>query len=346
MLPLLPFLLLLLCGTKLVKTLTKLIIAAIGISYTPLPLAPNRWLAHATTNRAQQPIHQPLGRLPQGQSLSQITVRGTPLQLQHGLGQAWTARHDHRYRALMQMAATPPKAMATPKIAWAVMSLPDEKILGFSPNHTQKFYGASVSKLYVGAAFLHQKKGRLTPAEVQILADMVVVSSNTAWQALQTRTGHGNNHSGQAFIQRFTENLGHHHTTSFRGWHGKLHGNEVCAKDMLQLLADTYHNRYQGAATLWQIMQTTRTATHKGQKYLPKNAITGGKTGTFRGYTINPDTQKPYFANVRHHAITITIGDHPYGVIILSDGLADEDIAIAAGGLFRELIKNPSPDMP
>ncbi len=272
--------------------------------------------------------------LPLGRSMHSLMVRGAPLDWAHGIGDAFGPLQAQRYRELKDHSQT----NANFRIQWVLMNLDRDEIIARSRDADQLFYGASVSKLYVGASLLDKTQGSLSAHELQDLADMIVISSNQAWAAVQKAVGDGNDHQGQLLIQQFAERLGHIRTRAFRGWNGKDHGNEVNAIDMAKLLSDTYHKRFHGAEILWNIMHATRTGGEKARRYLPQSLIVGGKTGTYRGPAPKPDTQKAYQANVHHHAITFAVQNTQYALVVLSDQSSDEDLAIIAGGLVREYL--------
>ena len=277
-------------------------------------------------------VASPLTQLPNGTDLRSLTVRGKKLKLERGEGHAFTSSDRARYHALKAIGQRQKNA----RIQWALMNLDNEEIIHKSRQPALNFYGASVSKIYIGAGILHKQKGKLSKGQLQELADMVVVSSNRAWGSLQRQTGNGSERKGQEYIQQFTKKLGHKNAIAFRGWMDRLHGNEVSARDMVQLLADTYKQRFEGAETLWKVMHATRTGKTKGLKYLPKSMNVGGKTGTYRGYTVHPQTQKPYRANVHHHAMIFKHDGTQYGLVVMTDQSTNEEVALLTAGVVQE----------
>lgn len=279
--------------------------------------------------------HRSVSQLPSGEPLSSLKVRGKPLALVSGRGLPFGKQQAARYGVLKEKGLSQSLA----PIQWCLMDLDQDKILSRSKDAHLNMYGASVSKIYIGAALLHQQKGKLSRGQLQSLADMVVVSSNTAWAKLQRDLGDGNDGKGQLRAWQFSKALGHQKSIPFRGWHGTIHGNEVNPIEMTQLLSDTYWQRYDGAELLWPIMFATRTGDQKGAKYLPSQWLIGGKTGTYQGPTAHALTGKTYHARVAHHSLIIKTSDQTFGLTVMTDGLSSEDVAIMAYGLAKEHIE-------
>ena len=138
--------------------------------------------------------------------------------------------------------------------------------------------------------------------------------------------------------------MGYLRTKGFQGNLGPIHGNELNAKDLVSFLYDTYHANYTGAETVWKMMHTVRTGANRGFKYIPRHIYVAGKTGTYDGPTINPETGEPtnadgstYKVRVRHHLMVIHSKGQQYGLAILANTGSDESAALLAGGLFRQL---------
>jgi hypothetical protein len=93
-------------------------------------------------------------------------------------------------------------------------------------------------------------------------------------------------------------------------------------------------------------MYTCRTGTTKSLKYLPKSLPVGGKTGTYKGPTFDPETGAEIVVDVHNHLIYYFHAGRPYALAILTDGPIpggnttkgdDEHVALMAGGLFYDL---------
>ena len=126
--------------------------------------------------------------------------------------------------------------------------------------------------------------------QMQLLANMLVISSNTAWEELQLQAGNGDDNWGRQAIQNFTQRMGYQRTRGYRGYLGTLHGNELTAAELADYPYDLYNDRFPGAEVVWKLMHTYRTGTDRGERYLPTTVFAGGKTGTYDGATIDPDT--------------------------------------------------------
>ena len=273
--------------------------------------------------------HGALTTLSDGTKLSSIRVRGRNLKLVKGLGSNFSSRQWQRYGYLKK------KSKQGANVQWVLKNLDTNEVVSESSGADRMYYGASVTKVLVGGAFLNSRKGKMTPRERQLMADMVTVSSNSAWGALQNMTG-GKGPSAMANVQAFTKGLKMEQTRSFRGWMGTIHGNETTAREMTDFLGATYNKEYPGASDLWKIMHATRTGNSKAGKYIPKDMVYGGKTGTYSGFTQHPETRKPYKSSVKHHTFTFSFNNVQYGMTVLTDGFSNEDLAIIAGGVIRE----------
>lgn len=221
-------------------------------------------------------------------------------------------------------------------VHWSFMNLDTHEVIAQSKNAGKRIFGASSSKIYVGAALLDKQKGQISNAQIQKMADMIVVSSNTAWTSLQQEVGDGNANKGREYIYNFTQDLGHAETRGFQGYLGDLHGNELLAYETVDFLYDIYTKAFPGAETLWKLMYTSRTGASRGKKYIPKNIFVGGKTGTYAGQTENPETGASYNVNVRNHVMVFNINGVQYGLAVFANNGSDESAALLAGGLIRE----------
>lgn len=271
-------------------------------------------------------------KLPSGQDLSSLSVSGTKLSLTRGSGAAFTSTVRANYEALKKATQTDP----THKVQWTLMDLSSHRIVERSLSAHKKLFGASSSKLYVGAALLDKQKGSLSASQLQLMANMLVVSSNEAWTELQSQIGGGDSNKGRQLIQEFTQRMGYKETRGFQGYWGTLHGNELIPDESVELLYDLYRGAFPGAEIQWKLMHTCRTGASRGLKYIPSNIYVGGKTGTYDGSTENPETGASYNVAVRNHLLVFYVGGRQYGLAILANTGTDESAALLAGGLVRE----------
>lgn len=271
-------------------------------------------------------------------AFANLQVRGEPLRPALGLGVPFGPAQRQWYQAA-SAAARGDRQCA---LQWQLINLGSGQIIAGSANPDRLFYGASVAKVFVAGAYLEHVGGRPSAAAMQQLADMIVVSDNIAWKAIQVELGGGQKLKGQAAVQSFINHLGLKNSIGFEGWMDAVHGNEVSAADLLRFLQATYQGKYPGAEHLWRLMAAARTGDGKGLKYLPSGVPTAGKTGTYHGRTAAPrgwqSPARPYVARVHHHLLAFPHGSQAYGLAILSDLGSDEAVAIMAGGIYREFI--------
>ena len=287
------------------------------------------------------PISDPaFSVLPDGRDLSKIKVSGASLSLSKGAGQPFTASAQANYQALLSAS----QANIDHPVQWALMDLDSGQVLKQSAAANRKIFGASVAKVFTAATLVDKQGGTLMPSQMQLFADMLVVSSNSAWTELQRQAGGGDSDQGRAAIEAFTQRMGYARTHGFQGYWGSLHGNELTAAELARFLYDTYHARYPGAETVWKTMHFCRTGISRGRKYLPDSLYVGGKTGTYdgptqdpeTGLTVNPDGS-PYKVKVRNHVLVFNKGGREYALAILANTGSDESAATLAGGIFNEL---------
>ena len=230
------------------------------------------------------------------------------------------------------------------RVQWVLNDLTTGEILSRSANADQLFFGASSSKIFVAAAFLKKRNGKLSPEELRLLTRMIVVSDNGAWLTLQRRTGEdGSDDTGRAAVQGFVREMGYPTIQGFQGWMQKpdgsrVHGNELNAVEVSQFLRDTYQGKYAGAEVLWKVMQATKTGGSKLDKYVPGDVYIAGKTGTYSGPNASPETVKLPDIRARNHAAIVTVRGQPYGLTVLSNTGDNEDVAVLGGGLIREYL--------
>jgi hypothetical protein len=276
-----------------------------------------------------------------GEDLTQINVRGRRLSLAQGSGGAMSPADQQKFKGLVEWTQ---REIETP-LQWVLMDLGSGRVVAQSRSSQLKIFGASVSKLFVAGALLNKTRGRLSSAQFQLLADMLVVSDNVAWSKIQREEiGGGDNARGQDYIHRFTQGLGYQRTRGFSGWLGDLHGNELTALELARFLSDTYRDRYPGAEILWKMIFTERNGQQRGRRFIPGSIAVGGKTGTYAGPTVDPETGSdknkdgsPYRVDVRHHAIVFPKNGRVYAVTVLNNTGSEQNAAVLAGGLFHSI---------
>ncbi|KYG66489.1 hypothetical protein AZI86_05430 [Bdellovibrio bacteriovorus] len=271
-------------------------------------------------------------KLPNGKDLSSISVNGTKLTLTRGSGNTFTAALKADYQALKTATQTDPKH----KVQWTLMDLSSHQVIAKSLSSHKKLFGASSSKIYVGSALVDKQNGSISSSQLQLMADMLVVSSNTAWTNLQSQIGGGDSNKGREYIHNFTQRMGYKLTRGYQGYWGSTHGNELVPDEAVETLYDLYRNAFPGASIVWKLMHTCRTGSSRGLKYIPSSIYVGGKTGTYDGPTENPETGASYNVAIRNHLMVFYAGRRQYGLAILSNSGSDQSAALLAGGLIRE----------
>jgi hypothetical protein len=277
--------------------------------------------------------------LPNQKKLSDITVRGTPLSLSRGSGNSFSTKSMAAYRKLKTDSQNDPDH----KVQWVFMNLDNHQVIAKSLSSNRKIFGASSSKIFVGGTLLDKQAGILSDSQWQKIADMLVISSNSAWTELQSQIGEGNSDTGRERIHQFTQRMGYVRTRGFQGYWGNLHGNELTASETADYLYDIYKSEFPGSEILWKLMHTCRTGANRGLKYIPTSIYVGGKTGTYDGTTVDPESGKDlnpdgtaYKVSVRNHMMVFYINGTQYALTILADTGSDESAALLAGGLIRE----------
>ncbi|MCB0407845.1 MAG: serine hydrolase [Bdellovibrionales bacterium] len=278
--------------------------------------------------------------LPNGKKLSDYKVNGTSLFLAKGSGNAFSNQNRAEFENLYSLS----KSTAT-DFQWVLMDLDTHQIIDQSQQPQTKFFGASVSKIFVSGTLLDYQNGQISHSQLQLMANMLVVSSNSAWTELQRQIGGGNADLGRQRIHEFTQDMGYERTRAFQGWWGDLHGNELTALELAEYLYDTYMGQYPGAEYNWKFMHTCRTGSQRAKKYLPSSLIIGGKTGTYHGSTVNPETGDnkfpdgtPYTVKMNSQVIVFHANGHQYALTILANTGTDTTAALLAGGLYRRYI--------
>ncbi len=229
-------------------------------------------------------------------------------------------------------------------VQWALNNLETGELIASSTNAGQVFFGASVAKVFVAAALLHKQKGEFSKAQLGLMVRMIVVSSNSAWKELQRQTGNDGTHdSGRAAVHAFVQSMGYANTRGFQGWWKqkdgtRIHGNELNSLELAKFVYDTYNGLYEGAEVLWHIMQATATGRQRINKYAPRDVFIGGKTGTYDGPNVSPETVKLKNIRARNQVVNLKIGNDVYGLAILTNTGSSEAVAVLAGGLMREYL--------
>lgn len=278
-------------------------------------------------------------KLPDGRNLASVKVNAEPLTLAKGVGRSFCDSEAAAYEKLKRETQT----NVNSRVQWVFADLDNYTILSQSADAGRKVFGASVAKVFVAATLNNQQNAFLSDYQFQLLADMLVVSSNTAWTTLQAQIGSGNSNDGRARIHQFTQSMAYYRTRGFQGWWGDVHGNELVATELVHFLYDTYHARYAGAETVWKLIHTERLGNTRANKYLPQNIFVGGKTGVYDGATVDPETGSttnpdgtPYTVRVRNHLMAFNYKGREYAIAVLANNGLEESSALLAGGLFRE----------
>lgn len=271
-------------------------------------------------------------QLPHGKPISTIKVSGSSLSFAKGTGSNFSNTQWNNYQRLKKETQLNPEH----KVQWTFMDLDTHQVIARSLSAHKRIFGASSSKIFVAATLLDKQKGEISSSQLQSMADMLVVSSNSAWTSLQRDIGDGSADKGRELNYAFTQKMGYPETRGYQGYWGNIHGNELVPDEAVEMLFDTYTNGFAGAEYLWKIMYTCRTGASRGRKYIPQNIFVGGKTGTYDGPTEHPYTGENYNVRIRNHILTFNINGKQYGVAIFANTGADEDVALIAGGLIRE----------
>lgn len=270
--------------------------------------------------------------LPDGRSLSSVKVSGSSLSVSYGSGNSFSESKMQDYLDLKNASMTEEGHL----VQWAFMNLSNGEMIAQSKSSGLKIFGASSSKIFVAGALLDKRSGNISDYEIQRMAEMLVVSSNSAWTELQKVLGDGSADQGREANFNFTQGLGLPKTRGWQGYWGSIHGNELVPTETVQFLYETYQQKYEGAEWLWKLMYSCRTGSARGKKYLPKSLAVGGKTGTYDGPTENPQTGQSYTVRMRNHVLIFKVGSIQYGLAVLANSGSNESAALMAGGLLRE----------
>jgi hypothetical protein len=297
-----------------------------------IPLEPPLPTTEPQTRLSSPDLDPQFMVLPNGKSLSSIKVSGSSLSLARGSGDSFGESEKKRYQQLKVDSKVDPDHM----VRWAIMDLDGHQMIDTSLSANLRIFGASSSKVYVAATLLDLQQGSVSNDQLETMADMLVVSSNSAWTSLQKEIGDGSSDEGRERNYAFTQRMGYAETRGFQGYLGDMHGNELVATEAVEFLYDTYTMQYPGAEYLWKLMYTCRTGASRGRKYLPESIFVGGKTGTYDGPTENPQTGSQYNVKIRNHLIIVNVNGRQYGIAVFANTGQDEDVAVLVGGLLRE----------
>jgi hypothetical protein len=308
-------------------------------SITSMLVALVSW-SQAQATLPTDPVHdQNFLILPDGRDLASVNVSGVPLSLSHGGGAAFGDAQKAAYLKLKIASQT----TANYPVQWVLMDLDKHLVVEQSLTPAFKIFGASDAKIFAGGTLVDKQNGLVTKDQLQIMANMLVVSSNTAWMEIQKEAGNGNDDKGREANYLFTQRMGYKNTRGFQGAWNNMHGNELNAKEITDYLYDMYHGNFKGAEFVWKLMHTCRTGAARGRKYLPASLVVGGKTGSYDGTSIDPQTGssngadgKPFKVAIHNHVIVFNADGHEYALAMLANSGTDESTALLAGGLFRE----------
>lgn len=272
--------------------------------------------------------------LPNGKDLRTLSSSGRSLSLIRGDGKEFTASLQAKYLALKNETLT----KSNHPVTWVLMDLDSRQVIAQSKDANRKQFGASVNKIFIGAALLDKQRGSLSSSQLKLMGQMIADSNNDARDSIHLAVGGGSNTRARQEIHKFTQRMGYARTRAFRGYMGSLHGNELTALETANFLFDTYQGRYPGAEYLWKILYTCRTGAGRARTYLPSDMYVGGKTGSYAGSTVDPETGRSTKVDVVHHTIVFNRGGRQYGLAIFANTGKTESTALLAGGLFREYI--------
>lgn len=228
------------------------------------------------------------------------------------------------------------KNKSTDNIQFILKDISNDKFLFQSSNPNQRFYGASISKIFTAGAFFNEKE-QITKDERQSLIDMIVKSDNGAWDRLQNAIGDGNANEGKRRTQEFANSIGIFDSTVFRWDLDGVHGNEITPSDTMRFVQASFNKEYEKGHEIFKLFYISKTGAKRLKKYLPKTMLVGGKTGSYTGSTRLDG--KPITSKAIHQVIVFDFKKTFYSLVVLSDPGNPEDLAILAGGLYRELIE-------
>lgn len=241
--------------------------------------------------------------------------------------------------------------------------LTQAKKIATSKNPDQLVYGASISKIFAAGSYLNNTKSfdpsmfdscnyKLDRRQsqklmvVEALNSLIIRSNNKPWKCFQNAAAteidnkesegiiysNGHTKAGHLAVTRYFKSMG---ITNSRGYTNSFVGdsrhNRISANDVATFMQEIYNRAIQyndeGADLLLKTMFLTTTGKSRGNKYIPRNINVGGKTGSLS----NPASN--------HHAMLIPFNGKLYSLTLISKKSPSIDLAIMAGGLFRQFIK-------
>lgn len=223
------------------------------------------------------------------------------------------------------------------KLQWDLRDLSNNKSISISSNPNKLFYGASLSKVFVASAFMNITN-EIDYRSRQELNDLIVKSSNTAWGSLQKKIGQGDDDLGRQGVQSFLNNLCIYNSIGFRGYLGKIHGNEINVTDVSRYIQASFDGEYGESKEIFKLLFISRTGKARLKKYFPSSMIIGGKTGTYKGNTSIDG--KPVVTDSKHHLIVFKYKNKYYSLTVLSDGIDQEVLSVLAYGLFQKYLNS------
>ncbi len=164
------------------------------------------------------------------------------------------------------------------KWSWTVVNLKTGKTIAnkdFGPgaklDKDGNYWGASVVKLYCVAAVyaFYGAKGETPPDEdVALMSKMITVSNNPAWKKI--------NDKYKTQITAFVKDQG----LDIGNANPLIWVNRINTPSVLRLYDLIYKNKFPGADKVLEHIAACQTLQWRAAKYIPKNFIVGGKTGT------------------------------------------------------------------
>jgi len=219
---------------------------------------------------------------------------------------------------------------------WVLRNLDTNKIITKSLKPFKQFYGASVSKIFVAGAYLDSALGQPSLEGIQHINNLIVVSSNSSWSALQVILGKGDENLGRQRVDMFLKRIGITQSIGYRGYLNGVHGNELNAMDISKFIQASYDEKYPGSKHLFQTMFLSRTGKLRGKKYLPIKMNVGGKTGTYNGQTTVDG--EILTAQSNHHTMVFQKKGQQYSLTILSDPGTNEEVAVLSLGILKQYL--------
>jgi|GEM_PF-6413991 len=285
----------------------------------------------------------------QGHDWSLVSVQGSALSLERGVGKTFTPAFDKKYKELYDQSMNDSDF----PVQWQIRDLEKGEILGQSIGVEKIFYGASIIKIFTAGALLKSmtESGSLpAPSDVRFakLAAMISVSDNNPWQEFDRLLG-------LEQLQNFTTSLGLKATRAWRSIDNRPVGNRINVKETAEFIQFLFNSTKKAspdwAELTFRLMLGTRSGKEKGRAYISSDFFTGGKTGSYAGLvpklsypggnyaTISLKDQEK--VQVQHHVLLVHRPNHakPYlALILLSNRGLDSDCAFLAKGLMGRFV--------